>query len=62
MEKKLWNLKCKFKYGFCIVLCKKKKRTVFFDFQEKKVFWDLKKAVKKKKFHFSANTRPDLAR
>ena len=38
MEKKSWNLKCKFKDGFSIVLYKK---TVFFDFMQKKVFWDL---------------------
>ena len=32
MEKKSWNLKYKFKYGFSIVLCKK---TAFFDFMQK---------------------------
>ena len=42
MEKKSWNLKYQFKYGFSIVLCKK---TAFFDFLQKKVFWDLNKQV-----------------
>ena len=37
--KKSWNLKCKFKYGFSITLCKKTKK-FFFWFQEEKVFWD----------------------
>ena len=39
MGKKSWNMKCEFKYGFSIVLCKK---TVAFDFMQKKVFWDFK--------------------
>ena len=43
MEKKSWNLKCKFKYDFSIVLYKKKG---FFDFMQKKVFWDLNSELK----------------
>ena len=36
MEKKSRNLKCKFKYGFSRVLCKKKTGCV--DFMQNKVF------------------------
>ena len=38
--KKSKNLKCEFKYGFSMVLCKKKNS--IFDFKQKKVLYNLK--------------------
>ena len=40
-RKKSWKLRCKFKYGFTMVICKKRKtkqnktKKVFFDFKQK---------------------------
>ena len=47
MGKKTLNLKCKFKYGFSTVLCKK---TVFFDFKKKKRYSETLSNIKTMKY------------